>query len=506
MAFFGRFQFEPSTIYLCTPAFLFLVYLIHLFFFNALSHLPGPAISKISNFWKLNAAWHEDVPKRLIALHRRYGPIVRIGPNSISVNDPAAYPVIYGSKRVFKKTQYLAAAEPWYNGKPVPTIITTRDEQYHSQLVRVAKNGYLAAAAPEVEARLQPLVDLALAKIEELGMGGQRSIDTSTIIAHYALDAMGLIFISEAFGFLKTGVDLGGTIGAVNILNKYFSFVTQTSWMHRYLLGNRFAQSFLEDANPIMRFVIPIVEKRIDGGQMEQRLDFLDCLLDSNAAVKDPATKLRYDQIVSLPVASIQAGYATVAIALRSIIYQLARNREAYQKLQREVDDGLASGVLSWPPGVAHAAKLPYLNAVIVEALRTNPVPGLILEREVPAEGVVLGGRHIPASTSVGFNPWVILSNTQVYGSDAHLFRPERWLEADENKMRDMKRYNISFGAGIRACQGKNVAMMVILKLIPALMYRFDFSLANPAQEWQVKGHFFTFQHKMDMVFMPREH
>lgn len=48
--------------------------------------------------------------------------------------------------------------------------------------------------------------------------------------------------------------------------------------------------------------------------------------------------------------------------------------------------------------------------------------------------------------------------------------------------------------------------MMLIVSLIPALMYRFDFSLANRDQEWHVKGHFFTFQSNMDMVFTPRKH
>ncbi|PVH72162.1 cytochrome P450, partial [Cadophora sp. DSE1049] len=366
---------------------LFLAYLIYLYLFGPLSHISGPHISRISNLWKLNAAWHEDIPKRLITLHQQYGPIVRIGSNSISVNDPATYQIIYGFRPVFRK--YLAAAEPWRNGKPMSTIITTRDEEYHAQLVRLAKSGYVAAAGPEVEERLLPLMDLFLDKIEELGMSGQRSINTSTIIAQYSLDAMGIVVISEPFGFVKTGIDLGGAIGAVNILNKYFSFVTQTNWMHTFLLGNSFAQMFLQDANPIMNLVAPVVKRRLEEAQKEQSVDFLDKVLESTASAKD-VMKLNYDQIVLLPVASVQAGYATVAIVLRTILYQLARDRNAYQKLQRELDHSFISGSLLWPPKTADAAKLPYLDAVILEALRVNPVPGLILEREVPAGGITL--------------------------------------------------------------------------------------------------------------------
>jgi hypothetical protein len=46
--------------------------------------------------------------------------------------------------------------------------------------------------------------------------------------------------------------------------------------------------------------------------------------------------------------------------------------------------------------------------------------------------------------------------------------------------------------------------MMEILKVVPALMRRFDFALASPKEEWQVNGHWFTMQSKMDMTFTPR--
>jgi hypothetical protein len=46
--------------------------------------------------------------------------------------------------------------------------------------------------------------------------------------------------------------------------------------------------------------------------------------------------------------------------------------------------------------------------------------------------------------------------------------------------------------------------MMEIMKLLPTLMRRFDFALAHPEQEWDVLGHWFTKQSKMDMIFKPR--
>lgn len=68
-------------------------------------------------------------------------------------------------------------------------------------------------------------------------------------------------------------------------------------------------------------------------------------------------------------------------------------------------------------------------NAVIHETLRIHPNTGTILERRAPPQGVVLDGFRIPGGTTVGVNAWVLHRDSEVYGPDAHVFRPERWLE-----------------------------------------------------------------------------
>lgn len=80
-----------------------IIYLVFIRYFTGLSRIPGPFIASISNLWKINAAWQEDMPARNIALHKKHGPLVRIGPNMISVDEPSAMSVIYGFKPIYRK-------------------------------------------------------------------------------------------------------------------------------------------------------------------------------------------------------------------------------------------------------------------------------------------------------------------------------------------------------------------------------------------------------------------
>lgn len=78
-------------------------YILYLRYLAGLRHISGPFIASFSNWWKIKAAWQEQMPQQNIALHKKYGPLVRIGPNMISVDDPAAMNIIYGFKSIYHK-------------------------------------------------------------------------------------------------------------------------------------------------------------------------------------------------------------------------------------------------------------------------------------------------------------------------------------------------------------------------------------------------------------------
>lgn len=93
--------------YLAVP--LMLVFLVITAFvlynqsFHPLARFPGPFVASFSNIWKTYHVAVGDYEHVLLALHRKYGKFVRVGPNHIDISDASAVKTIYGAGRTFKK-------------------------------------------------------------------------------------------------------------------------------------------------------------------------------------------------------------------------------------------------------------------------------------------------------------------------------------------------------------------------------------------------------------------
>ncbi|KAL2016204.1 hypothetical protein VTK56DRAFT_4061 [Thermocarpiscus australiensis] len=168
------------------------------------------------------------------------------------------------------------------------------------------------------------------------------------------------------------------------------------------------------------------------------------------------------------------------------MLYLMATPR-AYRALQAEIDEGIKTGRISSPVTNAEANELPYQQAVILEGLRLYPPFTGLPFKIVPPGGDTIeeengkGGRHIPAGTEVAPNFWAIGRHLGVFGADADVFRPERWLEAGRDERAEMRRVaELVFGYGRWGCAGKIIALMELNKLLVELLRRFDFQLVYP--------------------------
>ena len=135
------------------------------------------------------------------------------------------------------------------------------------------------------------------------------------------------------------------------------------------------------------------------------------------------------------------------------------KHPQTMKKLVAEIDDYFqGSGGSRYRIRYAEAVKLPYLVACCKEGMRLHPSVGLGMPRHVPAGGVTIAGRYFAEGARVSINAAVLHYDETIFGPDAEVFNPDRWLtEAAAN----MDRHMLHFGGGSRTCIGKNVRLVM---------------------------------------------
>lgn len=158
------------------------------------------------------------------------------------------------------------------------------------------------------------------------------------------------------------------------------------------------------------------------------------------------------------------AGSDTTATSIRALLLHVITNPLVYAKVKAEICTAAATGKLSQPCCELEARTLPYLQACIKEGLRVFPPITALRERVVPKGGDTLQGTFIPGGTCIGLNLPGVLMN-EVFLPDPKIFRPERWLEADPEHLRNMERvHELVFNWGFTRCLGIRLASTMTSK------------------------------------------
>ena len=157
---------------------------------------------------------------------------------------------------------------------------------------------------------------------------------------------------------------------------------------------------------------------------------------------------------------------------MRATLLYIITSPDVLQNLLTEI----ASSTLSSPITDSEARKLPYLQAVIKEGLRIFPPVTGFMSKTAPAAGDTIKNIHIPAGTTIGWSPFGLMRNEEIWGPDAKLFRPERWLEGTpDERQRKEQEVEMCFGYGKYQCLGKNIANIELNKIYVEVRYVFLF-------------------------------
>lgn len=80
-----------------------LAYLAKNYFNHGLQAYPGPLLASLTDWWRFFDVLGRRPDITHVRLHRQYGSVVRLGPNTLSFADPAALGDIYGLNKGFTK-------------------------------------------------------------------------------------------------------------------------------------------------------------------------------------------------------------------------------------------------------------------------------------------------------------------------------------------------------------------------------------------------------------------
>ena len=122
---------------------------------------------------------------------------------------------------------------------------------------------------------------------------------------------------------------------------------------------------------------------------------------------------------------------------------------------------------------------LPYLQAIVKEALRLHTPAPLSLPHQSTQASTVLGF-HLPTHTHLIVNLFAIHRDPSAY-EDPESFDPQRFVDRHPTEANAASGFNsfefIPFGAGRRMCPGFNLGTVMVSLLLAHLLHGFDWSL-----------------------------
>ncbi|GKB28992.1 geraniol 8-hydroxylase-like protein [Tanacetum coccineum] len=122
----------------------------------------------------------------------------------------------------------------------------------------------------------------------------------------------------------------------------------------------------------------------------------------------------------------------------------------------------------------SNISQLPYLQAVIKEALRLHP-PAPFLVPHQAIRDVEVQGFIVPQNAQILCNVWAMGRDPKIW-PNPEAFSPERFLDVKiDYKGQDFEL--IPFGAGRRICPGLNMAHRMLHVILGSLVYKFDWKL-----------------------------
>ena len=255
-----------------------------------LKSIPGPVFARFSNLYRTLLVYERKAHEEHLKLHKRYGNLVRLGPNCVSVSGSQAYiPQIYGIGKGLVKSDFYSVFQNMVNGKRAASLVAGTNENEHARSKRLIAHAYSLSTLVEYEELVDRTTDVFLGVLEERFARGKSSdqvLDLGRYIQFFAFDVIGELTFSRRLGFIESGSDVDGIIDAIGANFLYFSVLGQMPWLDEAVLGKNpiYVRYFRKAvSSPILIFAQGLLKERLrdleqGGSDSKESLDKPDFL------------------------------------------------------------------------------------------------------------------------------------------------------------------------------------------------------------------------------------
>ncbi|KAI9871700.1 MAG: hypothetical protein M1830_002597 [Pleopsidium flavum] len=488
---FLSFLFTPYTLLLFPIVYYLLPYLRNW----SIRDIPAPFPAAFTNLWLL---YQCRQGKRYLAVdnaHKKYGPLVRIQPDHVSVADPDAIPIIYGHGNGFLKSQYYDAFVSIERG-----LFNTRDRAEHSRKRKTISHTFSTKSIGQFEQYMHHNLEMLVKQWDRLSAnapkdkGAYAQFDSLHWFNYLAFDIIGDLAFGAPFGMLEKGKDIAEVrltpdspptyAPAIEVLNRRGEVSGALGCLpalkpYAKYLPDRFFRDGLEAVENLAGIAVARVNARLqpDVAEKNERVDLLARLMEGKDENGD---KLGRQELTAEALTQLIAGSDTTSNTSCALLFWCLKTPGVMEKLQKELDEAIPNN--DTIPDFATVKDLPYLHNVITETLRIHSTSSLGLPRLVPpGPGITIHNHHFPQNTVLSVPAYTIHHSTAIWGADADEFRPERWDDA--NLTEEQKNAFIPFSYGPRACVGRNVAEMELALIVSTVIRRYEFELRQETLE-----------------------
>ncbi|KAK0376629.1 cytochrome P450 [Colletotrichum limetticola] len=451
-------------------------------FFHPLNKYPGPILNRLTNLPFVIAGVKGQLPFYAESLFKKYGPVVRMGPNNLGFIEGNAWKDIYGMRR---RGQFEKAYEYYREGPEGPISLLNAGPEEHARLRKWVSPYFSDRGMKEQEPMIGGYVDLLLKRLHENCDDGTRALDLRDWFNFCTFDILGELAFSSSFGCLESA-EYHPWVKIIAFQQKEIEWIGELNRQGLRFITAIIMKVLAKNKLEFMGYTIQKLQSRIQSGKqadiIESLLNNKEGMIPEQSGTNQREQKLDMDRLVQNSTLLIAAGSETTATLLTATSFLLLSNPEAYQKVVEEVRSSFSD-----PSDITLLSvnKLPYMLACLDEALRVFPVVPSWLPRRVTHGTAIIDGNIVPEGCLVATWQWAMYHNELNFTKPLE-YHPERFL-GDPSFSKDRLDAFQPFSMGHADCVGRNLAYSEMRLILARILFSFDLKLADEGSDW-IKG------------------